>query len=55
MPQESVAPRGPGLARLILERLRVAIRLVWSERFARALIIAVDLALAVYQMVATTV
>ncbi len=55
MPQEPAAPRGLVLGRMIMEQLRAAFRFVWSERFARVLIAAVDLALAMYQMAVATV
>ena len=49
MTQESRAPRGRRLGRIILQRLRIVVRFIQSERFARALTVAVDFAIAVYQ------
>lgn len=53
MMQESRAPRGRKFGRIILQRLRIVFRFILSERFARALIVAVDVALAVYQTAVT--
>ena len=49
MTQESRAPRNRRFGRIILQRLRTVFRFILSERFARALIVAVDFAVAVYQ------
>ncbi len=54
MSPESQAPRDRRLGWMILEWLCVAFRFIRSERFARALIAAVDLTIAVYQTAVVT-
>mgnify|MGYP001335434939 CR=1 FL=1 len=53
MMQQSRAPRSRRFVRIILQRLRTVFQFIQSERFARALTVAVDFALAVYQTAVT--